>query len=99
MQTTLTPQIENILQLTENMQDDEKELLIWTIFKNWANKMSSLQEIQIANIIAYIYSPSFISQKIDYQDKNKRKLGLWEEKITYIADDFNEPLEDLAEYM
>jgi len=99
MQTTITPQIANILQLTEKMQDHEKDLLIWTMFKNWANKMSSVQEIQIANMIAYFYYPNFIDENTDIETDNKRKLGLWEGKITYIAEDFNEPLEDLADYM
>jgi len=99
MQTIITPQIANILQLTEKMQDEEKDLLIWIMFKKWANKMSSVQEIQIANIIAYIYSPNFISENNDIENDNKRKLGLWKDKITYIAEDFNEPIEDLAEYM
>jgi prevent-host-death family protein len=31
--------------------------------------------------------------------KTKRKLGLGEGLVTYIAPDFDEPLKDLAEYM
>ena len=29
----------------------------------------------------------------------KRILGLWKDKILYIAPDFDEPLEDFKEYM
>jgi prevent-host-death family protein len=33
------------------------------------------------------------------QKKTTRKLGLGKGLVTYIAPDFDEPLEDLAEYM
>jgi antitoxin (DNA-binding transcriptional repressor) of toxin-antitoxin stability system len=32
-------------------------------------------------------------------EKSRRRLGLSEGFVTYIADDFDEPLEDFAEYM
>jgi len=99
MQTVLTPQIANILQLSEQIKDEEKDLLIWTLFKNWANKMSSVQEIQVANMIAYFYFPKNLIENNEIQDNNKRKLGLWEGTEFYIAPDFNEPIEDLADYM
>jgi prevent-host-death family protein len=34
-----------------------------------------------------------------HSKKSKRKLGLGKGLVTYIAPDFDEPLEDLAEYM
>ncbi len=33
------------------------------------------------------------------QNKNKRKFGLWKNKIGNISDDFNEPLDELSDYM
>ena len=98
MEIQLTSQLTDILQKSEQLPDDEKNQLIWILLKHWAKKIPSIQELHISDGLAYFFYP-MIKNEYEQEPAKKRKLGAWRDKITYVAPDFNEPLEDLAEYM
>ena len=97
MEAELTPQLTDILQKTEQLPDDEKNRLISYLLEKWADKMPSIQELHVSDGLAYFFYP--VTRNETKEPVKTRKLGLWKDKIAYIATDFNEPLEDLADYM
>jgi len=98
MQIQMTEQVAEYIHKVEKLQPNEQDLLLLVLLQNFAKKMNSVQEININNQIGYFYFPKTIYSQENKETK-KRKLGLWEGTEFYIAPDFNEPLEELAEYM
>jgi len=98
MQIQINEQVAKYIHNVETLQENEQDLFLFTLLQNYAKRNNSVQEIQINNQIAYFYFPNSIYFQ-EKEEPKKRKLGLWEGKITYIAPDFNEPLDDMADYM
>ena len=96
-ETEHTPQLTDILQKTEQLPDDEKNRLISYLLEKWADKIPSIQELHVSDGLAYFFYP--VAKNETKEPVKKRKLGLWEGTDFYIAPDFNEPLEDFADYM
>jgi len=98
MQIQITPQIADYILKVESLQENEQDLLLLSLLQNYAKKMNSVQEININNQVAYFYFPKSLYFE-EKQEPTKRILGLWKNKIGYVAPDFNEPLDELTEYM
>ncbi len=98
MQIQMTQQVAKYIDKVETLQENEQDLLLFALLQNYAKKRNSVQEIHINNQVGYFYFPKSIYFE-EKKEPEKRKLGLWQDKIAYIAPDFNEPLEDLADYM
>lgn len=67
-----------------NIEMEKSELI------NWINSLKDSKIIQ--DILA-------LKKKSDVPNKQPRKFGDGKHIFTYVADDFNEPLEDFKEYM
>jgi len=97
MEIETNNKIAEILKLSDEINTEEKEMLIYFLFQKFNKNIPSVQEIKVNNSVGYFFLPE--TKKIEKAETETRKLGLWEGKIKYIAPDFNEPLEELSEYM
>ncbi len=98
MNLNITPEIEDFLKQSEKFLPEDKDILVWAILQKYADKTNSIQQIKINEMVAYIFMPG--NQTINNENQTKeRKFGLWKNKIGNISSDFNEPIDDLAEYM
>jgi len=101
MQIEMTQQVTDFVNQTQQIQGQERDMLIWAILQNSLNKTSSVQEVKINDTFGFFYFPQFLfsQQKKDDLSKNIRTAGSLENMIEYMASDFDEPLQDFNEYM
>lgn len=57
---------------------------------------TNLPDEYVAMVVSYI---QFLQYKVKDEAAGKRMLGPLSDRFEYMADDFNEPLEDFKEYM
>ena len=81
--------IQEIIEQTETFTIDQKQQLAYYFF------FATISEDKKQDFMhLFHYRNDFEEVKV-----NKRRLGLWENKISNISSDFNEPLEELSDYM
>ena len=81
--------IQEIIEQTETFTIDQKQQLAYYFF------FATISEDKKQDFMhLFHYRNDFEEVK-----SNKRKFGLWENKISNISSDFNEPLEELSDYM
>jgi hypothetical protein len=98
MDIKVTPEFENFLKQSEKFFPEDKDILIWAILQKYADKTNSIQQIKFNEMVAYIFMP--VKQTLNNENQTKeRKFGLWKNKIGNISPDFNDPIDDLTEYM
>ena len=80
---------QDIIKQTETFTIDQKQQLAYYFF------FATISEDKKQDFMHLFH------YKNDFEEvkENKRKLGLWENKISNISSDFNEPLEELSDYM
>ena len=86
---------QQIIKQTQTLSREEQQQLAYYIL------FSSLEKKKRNNILELFRFESDNSNfsVINKEKKQKIKLGLWKNKIGFIASDFNEPLEELSDYM
>jgi len=95
----MTPQIANILQLTQKMTVSEKQNLFWLMLQTFGQeKYFDYKTIDIPNGLLYILT-YFENNSFDNETKNKRKFGIGKGIVSYMSSDFDEPLIDLTDKM
>lgn len=101
MQIEMTQQVTDFVNQTQQIQGQERDMLIWAILQNSLNKTSSVQEVKINDTYGFFYFPQFLFSQQKKEDSiiNKRKPGSLENMILYMSPDFDEPLSDFNEYM
>jgi len=98
MQLQITPQVADILQQTEKMSVNEKQNLFWLMLHTFGQeKYFDYKTIDIPNGLVYILT-YFENNSVEIKNNNAIKFGLLKDKIV-VPKDFDEPLEDLNEYM
>ena len=60
------------------------------------NEMTAIEQKELFDFALFLISRSIQAQQ---QTKKRGGFGALKDKISYISDDFDEPLEDFEEYM
>jgi len=97
MEIPITKNIAKILEQTQHLDTNEKELLIWAILEK-EKEINSLhfQQIKIANKwVLLVEMPENTVTPV----KSKRSFGSMKGFVKYMAPDFDEPLDDFKDYM
>lgn len=95
MQYPISEKVSKILHEADLISTQEKQNLFWLLLEKFGQeRIFSYQYLEITDYPSY-----FLSFPIKQTLAPKRILGTWKDKITYIADDFNAPLDELKDYM
>ncbi len=95
MHVPVSKRVAQIIHETESISMQEKLNLFLNLLEKFGRENVFLfQNISISDKPSY-----FITLQSIKPIKQKRNLGTWKDKLVYIAPDFNEPLDDLADYM
>ena len=94
MEIPMTQQVADYIKQTDKLSTEEKQNLFWIMLEKFGQENIFSYKIENDN-----YGIHYILKTKDKKSDKKRKLGIWKDKIGFIAPDFNEPLDDLADYM
>jgi len=95
MKLKISEKVSKILTEADLISAEEKQSLFWHLLEKFGKEhIFTYQYLTITDSPTYFLSFNMIDNII-----KTRNLGTWKNKITYISPDFNEPLDDLSDYM